>query len=149
MPDSMGEEAITFQFQHPTFRLQSRRAVRQWLHSCIRDAGSNATGLHYSFCTDVFIQEANRQYLDHDYETDILTFPYPASQGISGDILISIDRIRDNAKHHGTKVIDETHRVMAHGALHLLGHEDTTQEQLKAMRLLEDKWLISRTFLGT
>lgn len=148
MPDTVGEEAITFQFQHPTFRLKSRQAIRQWLIGCIQDAGSSIAGLHFSFCTDDFIQEANRQYLDHDYQTDILTFPYPSANGVSGDILISIDRIRDNAKHHRTKVLDETHRVMAHGALHLLGHEDSTSEQERAMRTLEDQWLLKRTFLA-
>lgn len=149
MPESMGAVDITFQFQHPRFRLQHRRAIRSWLLSCVHQIGQNVSGLHYSFCTDEFIQEANRQYLDHDYQTDILTFPYPSSKGISGDVLISIDRVRDNAKFHRTSVLDETHRVMAHGALHLLGYQDTTTEEQQSMRLLEETWLSKRTFLST
>lgn len=142
----MAEESITFHFQHPTFRLRQRTHVRQWLHSCVQAESQSIGYLHYMFCTDAYMHEANRQFLQHDYPTDIITFPDHSSLGIAGDILISIDTIRENARVHGSTVIDELHRVMAHGALHLLGHDDTSPTLQAAMTLKEDAWLTSRKF---
>lgn len=135
---------ISFHFQHPSFRLRHRQLLRQWLLRCTHAEGQGIASLRYLFCTDAHILEANKQFLQHDYYTDILTFGDHSAAGISGDILISIDRVRDNAKTHGTKPIDELHRVMSHGALHLLGHSDHTPEQQQAMRTKEDAWLAQR-----
>lgn len=140
----MAEKVITFHFQHPSFQLKERTAIREWLHRCVRLSGQTIAGLHYQFCTDAFMLEANKQYLAHDYLTDILTFENRSTQGISGDILISVDRVRENAKTHGTNVRDELHRVIAHGALHLLGYPDKTDAEAAHMRKKEENWLQMR-----
>ena len=142
----MATASISFQFQHPTFRLRHRHAVRSWLQQCAADEGKALGSLNFLFCDDPYMLEANRQFLQHDYLTDILTFPTPSALGIAGDILISIDRTRDNAKHHTTKPLDEIHRVMAHGVLHLVGYNDHTTEEQSVMRSQEDLWLNRRTF---
>lgn len=90
--------------------------------------------------------EVNGRHLDHHYYTDILTFPMHSAHGISGDILISIDRVRDNARHHKQRPTDELHRVIAHGLLHLLGLDDTTPELQRDMQKAEDHCLSSRNF---
>ena len=93
----MAPEAISFQFQHPTFRLRHRSAIRAWIHACAAQEGAQIGSLRFLFCDDGHMLVANRQFLDHDYLTDILTFPDRSAQGIAGDILISVDRTRDNA----------------------------------------------------
>ncbi len=142
----MAEKTITFHFQHPTFRLRHRSHIRAWLDRCASMDGHKLHGIHYQFCTDGYMLEANRQFLAHDYLTDILTFPMPSAAGIAGDILISIDRVRDNAKTLNHNTLDELHRVMAHGVLHLLGHNDATDEEQSTMRHQEDRWLDHRAF---
>ena len=86
----------------------------------------------------------NQLHLDHDYYTDILTFPMPSSQGLSADIVISVDRTRDNAKTLRIKPLDELHRVMAHGVLHLTGLRDDTATAKQTMREAETQWLSMR-----
>ena len=90
------------------------------------------------------MREANRQFLDHDYYTDILTFPGHSSQGLSGDILISIDRVRDNARTMNHPPKHELARVMAHGILHLIGYRDDTDEHREEMRQAENRWIHRR-----
>lgn len=80
----------------------------------------------------------NKQYLNHDYYTDILTFPYGSNQEISGEIFISTDRVAYNADDLNTEYEEELRRVMAHGLLHLLGYDDRSEEEVKEMRRLED-----------
>ena len=99
------------------------------------------------FSTDDYVLSMNEAHLNHSYFTDILTFPMPSGQGICGDILISIDRTRDNAKQLNARPINELHRVMAHGALHLIGYNDDTESNKKEMRSKEDQWLSQRSFL--
>lgn len=142
----MAEERITFHFQHPTFRLNQRRLIRQWLHDCAQHESQTVGSLRFMFCTDAYIHEANLQFLQHDYLTDIITFPDQSSFGIAGDILISVDRVRENAKTRRIPVLDELHRVIAHGALHLLGYDDKEPHQQDAMRAQEDAWLQRRNF---
>ena len=140
----MAKDTITFHFQHPTFKLRRRNEVRSWLHAATRKEGREIAGIHYLFCTDEYMLENNQQFLSHDYLTDILTFPVASGRGIAGDILISVDRTRENARTHGCPPTDELHRVMAHRALHLLGYQDHTPEEKSTMRVREDQWLSQR-----
>ena len=142
----MAPESISFQFQHPSFRLRHRRSVRSWLQACAQAEGATLSSLNFLFCDDEHMLAANRQFLSHDYLTDILTFPSQSSKGLSGDIMISVDRTRDNAKQLSLKPLDELHRVMSHGILHLIGYDDHTSEQRTRMREQEEIWLARRTF---
>ena len=91
--------------------------------------------------------QINKDFLDHDYYTDIITFDNSEVKGkIEGDIFISIDRVRDNSQQQKTSLKDELHRVLAHGLLHLTGYKDKTSEESKMMRKKEDSALASRTF---
>ena len=132
---------ITFQFQHTPFRLRQRHAVRAWLNHCIRSTGHNTGELNFLFTTDEAMLTMNRLHLDHDYYTDILTFPMPSAQGLSADIVISVDRTRDNANTLNVNPLDELHRVMAHGVLHLTGLRDDTDDAKQTMRNAESHWL--------
>ena len=135
---------ITFQFLQTPFRLRHRAAIRSWLEHCLAVHGHSAGDLAFLFTNDEEMLRFNQRHLNHDYFTDILTFPTPSATGISADIVISIDRVRDNAKTLGIKPLDELHRVIAHGVLHLTGLKDNTQEAANNMRQAEESWLSHR-----
>lgn len=88
----------------------------------------------------------NREHLKHDYYTDIISFDYSEGKRLSGDLLISIDRVRDNAKSLNSSLNDELHRVMIHGVLHLAGHADKSKADAANMRILEECCLTLREF---
>lgn len=100
--------------------------------------------LQYTFVTDEFLYEMNLQYLQHDTYTDIITFDLSEAKGpmIMGDIYISVDRVKENARLAKLPSQQELHRVIFHGALHLCGFGDKTPAQAKKMRALEDEWLL-------
>jgi len=91
--------------------------------------------------SDDELLEINKAHLDHDYYTDIITFDYSTSRKISGELFISVDRVRENASTHGSSEIQEFHRVVAHGVLHLLGFKDKTESKSKVMREKENEVL--------
>ena len=91
--------------------------------------------------SDDELLEINKAHLDHDYYTDIITFDYSTSRKISGELFISVDRVRENASTHGSSETQEFHRVVAHGVLHLLGFKDKTEAESKVMREKENEVL--------
>ena len=93
------------------------------------------------FCSDDYLLEVNKTHLQHDYYTDIITFDYCEGDEISGDLMLSIDRIKDNAKQHNQVFFIELLRVIIHGHLHLVGHKDKTVAEQKTMRTQEDCWI--------
>ena len=135
---------ITFQFLQTPFRLKHRAAIRNWLQRCLKAHGHVAGDLAFLFTNDEEMLRLNQRHLNHDYFTDILTFPTPSANGLSADIVISIDRVRDNAKTLGIRPLDETHRVIAHGVLHLTGLKDDTPDAATEMRQAEESWLSYR-----
>ena len=138
---------ITFQFLNTPFRLAQRAAVRSWIQDCARANGHEIGESNFLFSNVEEMLSLNRKHLDHDYFTDILPFPTPSARGLTADIVISIDRARDNAKQLNYRPLDELHRVMAHGVLHLTGLQDDTPQSKAEMRRAEDHWLKQRTFL--
>jgi len=90
------------------------------------------------FCSDEYLLEMNRTHLDHDYYTDIITFDYTDNQIVSGDLFISIDRVRDNASDFNVSFEHELHRVIIHGVLHLCGYKDKSDDEEKLMRTKEN-----------
>lgn len=124
------------------FKLENDEAIAAWLQSIVQDYGSELKDLNYIFCNDSKILEINKKYLQHDYFTDVITFDQSESEReIEGDIFLSVDTVRTNSEKFGTDFLDELHRVLVHGLLHLLGQNDKTEEEEKAMRIEEDKWL--------
>jgi probable rRNA maturation factor len=96
------------------------------------------------FCSDEYLLEMNRSHLDHDYYTDIITFDYSEDAIVSGDLFISVDRVRDNAGLFKVTIIDELHRVCVHGLLHLCGYSDKSEDEERLMRIKEDEMLLLR-----
>lgn len=106
-----------------------------------RNEGKTACEITLIFCSDEHLLEMNRQYLDHDYYTDIITFDYSDDDDISGDLFISIDRVYDNAAQNSVSRLDELKRVCVHGVLHLCGYGDKSDDESRIMRLKEDYYL--------
>ena len=93
------------------------------------------------FCSDQYLLEINKKHLNHDYYTDIITFDYCVEKIVSGDLYISIDRVKENSKIFNESFINELNRVVIHGVLHLCGYNDKTEADQKIMRNLENKYL--------
>lgn len=124
--------------------LRSRTIIREWLNKCAHKKKKSIGTLTYVFCNDRYLRKINRQYLGHDYNTDIITFPIQGSnpKNISGEMYISVDRIRSNANEYGVTIKEELHRVMVHGLLHLCGENDKSPDEAARMRKEEDRMIM-------
>lgn len=130
---------IHFFFQDTKPALANRTALKIFLADLFREKGRSVRMLNYIFCTDRALREMNKKHLGHDYYTDIITFDLSTSKKeLEAEIYISVDRVRENAQSFGSRFKDELHRVIFHGALHLLGHSDRTPGQKQQMRKAED-----------
>ena len=129
------------------FRLSEQDKLRRWILNLIKKEGYILSNLNFIYCDDPFLRSANREYLNHDSYTDILTFDNSDSTKlIHGDIYISIDRIQANAITYDTTFREELHRVMLHGILHLMGYGDKNKTLRAEMKKKEDYWLLKRSF---
>jgi len=132
---------IQFNFLEP-LDLRDRNRLKRFLATLFKKEGKSLDELQYIFCSDNYLLEINRQYLNHDYYTDIITFDLSEKgQSINAEIYISVDRVRENAREFGSSLKQELHRVIFHGALHLCGYKDKTANQKKEMRQMEEKYL--------
>jgi probable rRNA maturation factor len=139
--------AITFHEEDISYKLKNKTAVRKWITDTIIAEGYKLSELTYIFCTDEYLLQINQQYLDHDTYTDIITFDNSEEEEvIVGDIFISIERIRENAGKFSVTEAQELHRVLIHGALHLLGYKDKSPADKKKMTQKEDFYLDKRGF---
>src|SRR5471030_1971918 len=139
--------AIHFFGEGITYKLKHKTALRQWITQTIQAEGFKLKELTYIFCSDSYLLQINQQYLNHDTYTDIITFDSSdIEKVIVGDIFISIERIRENAAKFKITETDELHRVIIHGALHLLGYKDKTPVTKQKMTLKEDFYLNKRGF---
>lgn len=132
--------AIQFSFQ-TNYPLKSRTKIKQWIKQVIEAKEKKTGNITYIFCDDEYLLEVNKQYLQHDYYTDVITFDYVENDLISGDIFISTDRVRENALAFGSSETEELHRVIIHGALHLLGLKDKSEKEASQMRQAENEAL--------
>jgi len=124
------------------FKPKNKSALREWIKSTVTAEGYKLKELNYIFCSDSYLIAINRQYLNHDTYTDIITFDNSETERtIIGDIFISIERIRDNAVKFSASETDELRRVIIHGALHLLGYTDKTKADKELMTQKEDFYL--------
>ena len=136
----MIETEILFLNEDIDFNLEQQAHFQNWLLEVIRQESKAVAKLNYVFCSDEYLLQVNRQFLDHDYYTDIISFPMNTDP-VSGDILISVDRVRENAKTYSTSFEREMGRVLVHGLLHFLGYDDKEPGDKKRMRKKEDHYL--------
>ncbi len=133
--------AIRFSVQYGNFELADESKLRNWVSQVIMRRDRQVGNINYLFCDDEYLLDVNQRYLNHDTYTDIVTFDYVTANLISGDIIISVDRVKENAGIFGVPFEQEFHRVVIHGVLHLLGQGDKTDSEAVEMRCLEEEAL--------
>lgn len=144
----MSEKTIHFFKEDIRFRFDNRTDITSWIHRSIRQEGFRSGTINIIFCSDPYLRVMNRKYLQHDYNTDIITFETGEDPSvINGDLFISIDRVKANAVSFGTSFADELHRVIIHGILHLCNYTDKSNRKRQEMRNREDHFLSKRSWL--
>ncbi|MDJ1502621.1 rRNA maturation RNase YbeY [Xanthocytophaga agilis] len=134
--------SISYFTEDTTFQVAQKRMLSTWIKQTIHAEGYQLELLNFIFCSDNYLLSINKQYLDHDYFTDIITFEQSEDPStIEGDIFISIDRVKENAGTFNTAFSQELFRVMIHGVLHLCGYTDHTSEEKEQMRNKESYYL--------
>jgi len=135
---------ISFNKADKNATLDNRIALKGFIEKSLKKEGLTIETLQFIFCSDKYLLGINKSYLKHDYYTDIISFDLSETKGkLIGEVYISIDRVKDNAKTHKTALKEELLRVIFHGALHFCGYMDKKPADIKKMRSQEDKWLKS------
>ena len=123
------------------FVLQNQGELQRWIKKVITSENKEIGEINYIFCSDEYLMERNMKYLNHDTLTDIITFNYCKGKIITSDIMISIDRVKENSIIFDNSFSEELHRVMVHGILHLIGYDDKTEKEKNLMREKENFYL--------
>jgi probable rRNA maturation factor len=137
--------AIHFFEEDTAYKLQGKQAIKVWIGSVAGNYKKRVGNISIIFCSDEYLLNINREYLEHDYYTDIITFDASEEEEqISGDIFISVGRVKENAEGLGVSFTEEMHRVIIHGILHLCGFADKSDQEAKSMRSREEACLLQR-----
>lgn len=134
--------AIYFASENTNFDLKEKMKVKKWITTIIKAQSKKVGDISYVFCDDDYLIQVNREYLNHDTYTDIITFDYVEGNLVSGDIMISVERVKENAEKFNATFEQELHRVIIHGILHLLGQADKSDEDAAMMRKKEEDALV-------
>lgn len=118
-----------------------KRKINGWIKDTIISEGKLPGDISFIFCSDSYLLEINKKYLNHDYYTDIITFDYVENNIISGDIFISCERVKENSKVFNTEFLNELYRIIIHGVLHLCGYKDESKKDKLLMTKKEDLYL--------
>lgn len=138
--NTLDEKMIEFVY-NTKFEIENEESIKNWIGRIIREKKFTEGDLMYIFCDDEELLEINLEFLNHDTYTDIISFDYTMGKLISGEIYISIDRVRENAESLNVSFQEELGRVMIHGILHFMGFKDETPEESAVMRAEEDQAL--------
>lgn len=129
---------ISFNYE-VEFDLSNEEHFSKWISEVILSENKKEGDINYIFCDDEYILEINKQYLQHDYYTDIISFDYSVGNELHGDIFISVDRVRENAIDFNVSFDEELKRVVIHGVLHYCGYKDKSEDDKQVMRQKEDE----------
>lgn len=132
---------IGFYSESISFSLSSKTIIKRWISDVVKSEKKILGSVNFIFCSDKYLLEMNKKYLNHDTFTDVITFDYCEGVKISGDIFISIERVKENAKELKILFDKELNRVMVHGVLHLLGYKDKTKVAKQLMTKKENLYL--------
>ncbi len=136
---------ISYYSEETPFVLKGKVRNSKWLRLVAESEIRRIGDVNIIFCSDHYILDINRRYLEHDYFTDIITFDYCEGEKLSGDLFISVDTVRENALEYGAESFDqELARVMVHGLLHLIGYDDHSEADKKIMSEKENYYLSLR-----
>lgn len=134
--------SIVFNYDIDGFRVRESRKIKSVIKKIISDTERKEGEIRFIFTSDEKILDINREFLKHNYFTDIITFDYDEGNTVSGEIYISIDTVKENSEIYKKRFNDEIHRVIFHGILHLCGFKDKSEPEQKKMRYMEEKYLV-------
>lgn len=129
---------INFNYE-TDFTLDNEEAIAAWLTNVITSENKKEGEINYIFCDDEYLHKINLEYLNHDTLTDIISFDYTMGNEISGDVFVSVERVKDNAKDFNVVFDEELKRVLVHGVLHYCGYKDKGEAEELLMRSKEDE----------
>ena len=141
------DHLIEYYSEDIDFSLPKEEEVTKWLNGILEAEQKELDSITYVFCKDEYLLSINQTYLKHDDFTDIITFPYNRNP-VEGDVFISVERASENATTYKVELIDEIHRLLVHGLLHLVGYDDKDVASKEKMTSLENLYLSKRTFVG-
>lgn len=133
--------SISFSTTHSSFKLRDKNKIRSWIGRVASLEKREIGSISYIFCSDSFLLKINKRYLHHNTLTDIITFDLAEDEKLDGEIYISIERVRSNAKNYNNPFQAELRRVIIHGVLHLCGYRDKTKAEIAEMRRKEEACL--------
>lgn len=132
---------LSFHSEQIDFTLSTQKKIIDWISQAVSNEQKELGEICYIFCSDDYLLKLNKEHLNHDYFTDVITFNYCEGNKISADVFISIDRVRDNAIKYEVSFDEELARVLIHGVLHLVGYNDKNTEEQEQMTAREDFYL--------
>ena len=132
---------ISFNSVDSTYLVKQKKLIMEWLILTIKKENKIPGNISFNFCSDEYLLSVNKKHLNHNFYTDIITFDFCEDNVISGDVYISTDRVKDNAKTESKTMSNELHRVLVHGVLHLCGYKDKKPAEARLMRQKEDFYL--------
>ena len=138
---------ISYFFEDTDFIFKGKTLNNRWLRLVAESEIRRIGQISIIFCSDNYILDVNQKYHQHDYFTDIITFDYCEGDRLSGDLFISVDKVRENAIEYGTDFNEELNRVIVHGVLHLIGYDDHEEDDIAMMRKKENYYLSLRELI--
>jgi probable rRNA maturation factor len=135
---------ISFFNHEIRFQIKHKKLLTEWIQQTIVQENKQPGKINVILCADGYLHQMNVQYLQHDTLTDIITFDYSENEIVSGELFISIERVKENAGLYSKSFFDELHRVIIHGVLHLCGYHDKNKKEMALMREKEDVYLLLR-----
>ena len=133
--------AIYFHKEGTDFNYRHKKRCRNWINEIVEHSGFAVADLNIIFSSNTHLLKINREYLNHNYNTDVITFDYSEKEKISGDIFIGIDKVKENSKLYKVSLVSEINRVIIHGVFHLMGYNDADDKERQKMRELENEAL--------
>lgn len=132
---------VSFNYADRKLTLNNKTGLKSFIPSIFKKEGKKLESINYVFCSDDYLLQINKDFLQHDYYTDIITFDLSEGEAITSEVYISVDRIKDNSLQLSTTFEQEALRVIFHGALHLCGYKDKSKKEIELMRFMEEKYI--------
>ena len=132
---------IFFHFEQAHYKISSQKKRKKWIYASVEEEGYSIDSIDFIFCSDIFLLGINKKFLKHDYFTDVITFSNSEGINLSGEIYISLDRVKENSESYQVSFDEELNRILIHGILHLMNYDDSTRSLKMRMTIKENYFL--------